>query len=198
MSEQTIDLRSYFPEFTRTVPMPDGVDYLIRELTDVPVGAFKRIIADEAEFEKMKFLDRHEVEKQHLQLLLVVPLTIRGSAPKGEHTLRIDGEGSLELEPGDVVHVSGGLYFERNVVEALSEDGRVATVEHAWRFDGGDGARVYRAVRLSVLDELTLIEFAKIISRVKAAPDSERKDGAETERPPLAASGPTSLTSSLP
>lgn len=187
MTEQTLDLRSYFPEFTRTLSMPDGVDYLIRELSDIPVGAFKRIIADEQAFETMKFLDRHEVEKQHLQLLLVVPVTIRGSASKGEKVLRIDGDGVLELEPGDVVHVSGGLYFERNVVEAISEDGRVATVQHAWRFDASDGARAYRAVRLSVIDELTFVEFAKVISTAKTVPDAEPKESTDSDRPPEAA-----------
>ncbi len=159
-----IDLRSYFPEFTRSIVLPDGVEYFIRELVDLPVRTFNRIVDDEKAFPTMPFDKRHAIEIEHARDLLVVPVTQLGRAAKGGQLLGVpSGE---DLRPGDVVHVNGGLYFERNIVSIVAEDGAVS-VAQPWRFDAPEGARVFRAVRSEVLDELTFSEFASVIGRAK-------------------------------
>lgn len=185
-----VDTRSYFPEFKRTIQLPDGREYFIRDLQDLPIGAFQRIVADEEKFTTISIFERIEIEKQHMQLLLVAPVTTRGSAPKGENALRLDGAGELGLDPGDVVYVSGGLYLERNNVLSLTDDRRTAIVEYQWRFDSANGARVFRAVPLAVLDMLTFGEFARVTSDAKGASAGAKEDGESV--PQKAASEATS------
>lgn len=190
-----VDLRSYFPALKRTITLPDGNDYFIRELIDLPIGTFNRFVADEKSFTELQFSERLAIERQHLQTLVVSIVTTRGVAPKSDRTLRLAGEGALDLAAGDVVHVSGGLYFERNTVESISDDKRTATMQAAWRFDASDGARVYRAVRTDAIDSLNFVEFTELMAKIKTLAEAS---GGEAD-PQKAASGSTSsTTNSLP
>jgi hypothetical protein len=187
---ESVDTRSYFPEFSRTIALPDGVSYSVRELQDLQIGEMQRIIEDEKSFIAMKeekFFERHAIERQHLRSLLVLPVSNRCSTPKGENVLRLEGDGYLDLREGDIVYVAGGPFVERNNVLSVTDDARAAVVAGAWLFGVPSGARVYRSVRPDAIDLLTYTQFARVISEAKTPPKE-----ATTENPQPAASEPTS------
>jgi hypothetical protein len=187
---ESVDTRSYFPEFARTIVLPDGVSYSVRELQDLQIGEMQRILEDEKTFAGMtaeQFFERHAIERQHLRALLVVPVSLRCSAPHGENVITLDGEGALDLDAGDIVYIAGGPFIERNIVLSVTDDRRSAIVVSAWKFGVPSGARVSRAVRTDVIDLLTYTQFARVISDAKT-PSKEAK----AENPQPAASEPTS------
>src|SRR5579859_1190618 len=124
-----IDLRSYFPKFERTLTWIDGTKYQIREVEDLSEAEFHAMVDEEQRFAQMSPSVRAEANKKHLQSMLVVPIDRRVSARKGATSLDVEGREPVDLEPGDVIFVTDGLYTERNVVEDVKSE---ITVKEPW------------------------------------------------------------------
>lgn len=185
MAHETIDLRSYYPKFERTITWWDGTVYYIREITELAQSEFATIIDEEKGVAGLPEADRAATAKRHMRLMLVTPMMAAGTAGKGQHQIRVDGDGAFDLVGGDTVFISGGLYVERNFVEKLDDDGRTVTLQRPLRFDA-DHARIYRAIRDDAFDpeQMTMDQFWAALRTVKTAPEEE--DGGAA-RPPTAA-----------
>lgn len=164
----TLDLRSLAPTFERKITWIDGTEYSIREIDDLTEAEFITLLADEQQSGSLPISEQHEMQKRHMQMMVVIP---RPAAI------------SNDLQEGDIVYAVSAGNVERAAV--VSVDGSLV-FSPPWS-DAASVIRAYRAIRRSEIDNLTERQFMGALTFVKTPP---KKDGDKegSERPPIAVS----------